>query len=239
MTGHDDRYRDWDAAYVLGSLSADEQHEFERHLTACDGCATAVAELAEIPGLLAMVPADDVASLDEPEPVETPPADTFPRLVAAADAQRRRARRWMVAAAAALCALGAGLALVVVGFVGSEAADGEAEPVAVELAATDPAPISASVRLMDRPWGTQVEGECHYEPASNTARTSRYGSGDPLEYAMYVTDVDGTAHQVATWTALPGTTVTPHATVNLSVDQIASVDIRSMSSGRVLLERDV
>jgi anti-sigma factor RsiW len=28
-----DKYREWDAAYVLGSLSTDERREYERHLS--------------------------------------------------------------------------------------------------------------------------------------------------------------------------------------------------------------
>lgn len=53
-----DRYAHWDAAYVLGALGPAERREYAAHLTACEACRTAVAEIAALPGLLASVPAD-------------------------------------------------------------------------------------------------------------------------------------------------------------------------------------
>ena len=53
----DDRYATWDAAYVLGSLSSDERREYEAHLSTCPRCSAAVAELSEIPPLLAKLEA--------------------------------------------------------------------------------------------------------------------------------------------------------------------------------------
>ena len=61
----DDRYATWDAAYVLGSLSADERREYEAHLETCPRCRAAVAELGGIPPLLAKLDSADVASLDD------------------------------------------------------------------------------------------------------------------------------------------------------------------------------
>ncbi len=243
MTEHNDQYREWDAAYVLGALSADEHQEFERHLAGCDQCANAVTELAAIPGRLAAVPPDDaVVSIAEPSVPQDPSEDTFPQLVAAARAESRRTRRRVVAGSTALSALAAGLAVAVFGLVGAERSETSGEPAgpaAIELAETASAPISATVRLEAQPWGTDIEGECHYEPASGDGGLSRYGSGGLVEYAMYATDVDGAAHRIATWTASPGMTITPRATVGLPRDQIASVDIRSVDPSRVLLVRDV
>jgi len=45
-------YAMWDAAYVLGSLSATERREFETHLASCPDCRQAVAELRGMPALL-------------------------------------------------------------------------------------------------------------------------------------------------------------------------------------------
>lgn len=55
-----DPYLTWDGPYVLGALDPDERHEFEMHLSECDACRTAVAELAGLPGLLARVPVPDI-----------------------------------------------------------------------------------------------------------------------------------------------------------------------------------
>ena len=62
MTTTIDPYRQWDAAYVLGALSAKERLEYEQHLADCQECSAAVAELAGVPGLLAKVPESDVGA---------------------------------------------------------------------------------------------------------------------------------------------------------------------------------
>ena len=46
MSETTDRFRDWDAAYVLGALSTEDRRAFERHLASCPECAADVAELA-------------------------------------------------------------------------------------------------------------------------------------------------------------------------------------------------
>lgn len=59
----DDSYREWDAAYVLGSLSSAERHEYERHLGHCAECRRAVTEIASLPGLLGAVPRETAEAL--------------------------------------------------------------------------------------------------------------------------------------------------------------------------------
>ena len=46
------RYAMWDAAYVLGSLSAVDRREFEAHMSACPACREDVAQLSGVPALL-------------------------------------------------------------------------------------------------------------------------------------------------------------------------------------------
>lgn len=58
-------YATWDAAYVLGSLSAQDRREFETHLPDCPSCWAAVTELSGIPALLALLDHDEVAALGE------------------------------------------------------------------------------------------------------------------------------------------------------------------------------
>ncbi|MCU1526597.1 MAG: hypothetical protein JWP75_360, partial [Frondihabitans sp.] len=53
-----DRFADWDAAYVLGSLSPAERRDYEDHLATCYDCSRSVAEFAAMPGLLAALPKD-------------------------------------------------------------------------------------------------------------------------------------------------------------------------------------
>lgn len=58
-------YATWDAAYVLGSLSAPDRSEFEAHLAGCPPCRRAVAEVSGVPGLLALLQPGEVAALED------------------------------------------------------------------------------------------------------------------------------------------------------------------------------
>lgn len=55
----------WDAAYVLGSLSANDRREFEAHLAGCTLCRRAVAELTGMPTLLSRLNREEVAAIVE------------------------------------------------------------------------------------------------------------------------------------------------------------------------------
>jgi hypothetical protein len=58
-------YSTWDAAYVLGSLSANDRREFEAHMGGCASCREAVTELSGMPAVLALLDRDEVAAIDE------------------------------------------------------------------------------------------------------------------------------------------------------------------------------
>lgn len=58
-----DPYREWDVAYVLGSLSPAERKEYERHLIECAGCASEVTGLSGLPGIMSAVPREKAAAL--------------------------------------------------------------------------------------------------------------------------------------------------------------------------------
>ncbi|OUE24260.1 anti-sigma factor family protein [Clavibacter michiganensis] len=69
MNDRADDIHEWDAAYVLGSLSATDRALFEAHLQGCDACMRSLAELSGLPGVLRMLPVEDaLALLDEPDP---------------------------------------------------------------------------------------------------------------------------------------------------------------------------
>ncbi|NUT50514.1 MAG: zf-HC2 domain-containing protein, partial [Saccharothrix sp.] len=75
MSSPVDPYRDWGAAYVLGSLSPGERREFEAHLaTGCPECAGDVTALAGVPGILSAVPRDRAIDLLGPAVDDEPPA---------------------------------------------------------------------------------------------------------------------------------------------------------------------
>ena len=221
------RYADWDSAYVLGALSPAERREFEEHLETCEACRRSVAELAPMPGLLARLSADRAQALLVESDV-VPPAPR-PELL---DAVRREGRRRRIRRTRMRIALAAAAAVVVVA------------AVAVPLALTRPAvgvqavafetvadvPVSASAELSPAEWGTRIELDCTYEAPA--------GADAPEEgwpYALVVVDREGHRTEVSSWRATPGATARLEAGTALAVEEIASLEIRAVASGDVLL----
>jgi len=84
MNDRADDIHEWDAAYVLGSLSATDRAQFEAHLAGCDACTRSLADLAGLPGVLRMLPVEDaLALLDEPDPAAEAPGAAAPTAAAA------------------------------------------------------------------------------------------------------------------------------------------------------------
>ncbi|WP_207545966.1 zf-HC2 domain-containing protein, partial [Mycolicibacterium monacense] len=109
-----DPYLQWDAAYVLGSLSSADRREFEAHMQTCDRCRAAVAELSGIPALLSMLDADEVdGQLDGDEPEPPPLRPEVLDSVLDKVKWRRRRSRWMTSAAVGLAAAVLAVGLVI------------------------------------------------------------------------------------------------------------------------------
>ncbi|MEV6237646.1 zf-HC2 domain-containing protein [Lentzea sp. NPDC051838] len=53
-----DPFREWDVAYLMGSLSPEDRRAYERHLEVCPPCEHAVRQLAGMTGILSRVPKD-------------------------------------------------------------------------------------------------------------------------------------------------------------------------------------
>ncbi|MCU1447067.1 MAG: hypothetical protein JWP54_2725, partial [Cryobacterium sp.] len=75
MTSATDRFREWDAAYVLGALNTQDRRNYERHLQTGPACAAAVAELAGLPGILSALPPAEAVAIDEAARPDGPGAD--------------------------------------------------------------------------------------------------------------------------------------------------------------------
>src|SRR5246500_1185231 len=121
VTTYDDhRYAMWDAAYVLGSLSATDRREFETHMAPCPACREAVADLSGVPALLSRLDHEEVAAMDESGRAQaaTPELspELLPSLLATVRFRRRRTRvaTW-VASSAAAAVLGIGVLVGVQG----------------------------------------------------------------------------------------------------------------------------
>ena len=239
VESHD--YSMWDAAYVLGSLSCAERREFEEHMSTCQLCRQAVAEISGMPALLSRLDANEVAAIDESGQTTAAVPPLRPELLNSllwkVNQRRRRSRvlTWTFAAAAA--------AMLVVGlFVGlksNPAIPGPSVPThsnAAELTMTPVAPttLSASITLTRHDWGTRIEMVCTY--GKETDGPSHH---DVDELAMVVVSRDGKQTRVATWMALDGTTATPGGSTSLPLDQIAAVRVESAENGNVFLQRSL
>ncbi len=221
-----DEFATYDAAYVLGALSPPDRQAFEAHLRTCAACATAVAELAGVPGLLARVSRDDAQEItDAGEHSAAPlPETLLPRLQGTVRFRRRR-RALLQAAAAVLVAV-ACLALGLwIGRPAPPAAAQQPQEV-VALQATAAVPVDASVSLQDKAWGTELKLRCAYHDSSGSY---------PEHYQLWVVGDDGTGSEAAGWKTAAGVPVMNiTGATSLTRQQIATIEVRG-ENGEVLL----
>lgn len=218
-------YEMWDGAYVLGSLSPAERHEFEAHLDGCGSCSRAVRDLAGLPGLLGRIGPE---VLDEPQP-EPVPETLMPRLSRAVRRQRQR-RTWLTAGLAAAAA-------VVVTAGGVLAVDGSSAPPTAgpnpgivqtssrPLTSVGSDPMVASVALTPVAWGTQLQLTCSYPRG-----TVDYEGG---AYALVVHTTDGKTERVATWNGLPGKSMSVSGATAAWKQNITSVEVTRLDGSPV------
>lgn len=221
MTDRHDEFAEWDAAYVLGALSSGDRAAYEQHLAGCPECSASVRGLAVIPGLLGRVAADDVPD----DGSETPPTDLLARTRSIAQDEvisiRRRRRRM----AASLVAVAASALLVLGGALWVQQ-HGTTSGVTVAMQQVDANPLSATLQLHDKSWGTEVTMKCTY------AASTQWGS--EAVYALYVVDDAGHATSISTWSGEPGTTAKLTASTAVPQAKIAHLQIRN-ADGAVLL----
>ncbi len=225
----EDRYAMWDAAYVLGSLSAAQRREFETHLAHCPACREAVADLSGVPALLSQLDRDEVAAIDESGPAPEMSEKLLPSLLATVRWRRRRTRvvTWVAsAAAAAVLAIG-----VFVGLEGWSSSPAQQVTASAEpMAQVSTSLLTSSVQVSSQHWGTSINLRCVCLAPLNAHH-------DTL--AMVVVGRDGSQTRLATWVAVPGHTATPAGAISTPVDQIAAVQVVAADSGKVLLQRSL
>ncbi|BBX08276.1 zf-HC2 domain-containing protein [Mycolicibacterium aichiense] len=228
-------YALWDAAYVLGSLSSSERREFEAHLRGCPSCVDAVSDLSGMPALLARIDRGYVDTLDDRGGQVGLPA-LRDELLATVSARRRRTRTatWTWSAAAAMVV---GLTVVALQSNPIVMTPAPVQATALTMTPMRPVPLTATVTLTRRTWGTRVEMQCIYEAAPMDVD---YGGGEASDkLAMVAVGRDGSHTQLATWTARIGMPASPGGSTSMPLDDIASVQIVSADAGTVLLERDL
>jgi hypothetical protein len=238
MNPDHERFAEWDSAYVLGALSPADRIAYEEHLESCARCRGAVAELSPMPGLLARLSADRASALldeeDEPAGASAPRPALLDELRHEARRRRERRRQWsfaLVAAAAALlfAAIAIPLTLISAGGTdaGPDARSSTFEPIA-------DAPLVASATLTPVDWGTRIDLDCRYEVYEGAP-----ADGREWPYALYVVDRDGGEREVSSWKASPGESAQLEAGTAVDLDDIASLEIRALGTGTVLMRGTV
>jgi len=211
-----DPFRNYDAAYVLGSLSPDDRAAFEEHLADCQDCARSVRDLAGMPGLLAHV---DVDAFTEPGPPPMP--DTLlPRLLSEVRRTRRRRTSIGVAVAAAAAAVVAGVTVAVPQIFDRPTQTG------VAMTQVQASPLRASLAMDNTAWGTKLTLSCTYDGPVYAGRVPTY--------TLLVHSRNGRTEHVATWRAVPGKTTVLSAATDVSAADIASVEVRTTGGEPVL-----
>lgn len=225
----EDRYAMWDAAYVLGSLSAAQRREFETHMAHCPACREAVADLSGVPALLSQLDREEVAAIDESGPAPEMSEELLPSLLATVRWRRRRTRvvTWVAsAAAAAVLAIGVFVGLEGWSSTPAQQVTASAEP----MAQVGTTLLTSSVQVTNQHWGTSINLKCVCLAPLNAHH-------DTL--AMVVVGRDGSQTRLATWVAVPGHTANPAGAISTPVDQIAAVQVVAADSGTVLLQRSL
>lgn len=229
MTDPSDKFRDWDAAYVLGALDADDRRAYEVHLATCAECSAAVAEFAGLPGILSKLSATDAVALLAEEDllggvddhlrdgVHTP--GLVQRLAVATNRRRRRTR---------FAAMGAAIAVVAVLATGGIVYTAN-QPSAVATVAMAPLSqhvITARMSVTPMAWGTRFDWSCsYYHDVWST----------PASYDLVVTTTTGATSTVATWSSTGPHAADLSASSDIAIGDIRSVEIRLTGSTTPLL----
>ena len=212
-------------AFVLGGLDPEEHQAFTRHLRHCPACQQEGAQLSGVPALLDLVDPDHVDAMtaelgtSEAARLPTPAVLVPPGLLDRMRADRRR-RRWRVGVAAAVLAV---LAAGVGAAVGPLLNRLNAPPTRPLVASAGPAAGPAAqveIDLVTRTWGTQLDLR---------------GSSLPPGQVLYlsVTDREGHAYDVASWTGTPSGRATLSAACWMTPADIAQVQVHTRDGGAI------
>ncbi|KQY05934.1 hypothetical protein ASD37_16320 [Mycobacterium sp. Root135] len=183
---------EWDAAYLLGALSADEAADYERYLADSPESADPW-DPTDLPAILdvlspeeALALLDDGPATEKLEDVGSAPAPAS--FAAAAERRRTRSRGARVATALASAA-----AFLLIGGLVGYAVIPHQSSTGVSLQAMAPGErqgVTASLALSDEPWGTRLDWECQYTKDWAVKATG---------YDMVVTTKNGAETTVASW----------------------------------------
>jgi hypothetical protein len=216
---------EWDAAYLLGALSADEAAEYERYLADAPQ-PTELQDWHDIPAILDVLsPEEALALIDErPEFENQANVATEPTSLAAA-AEKRRLRSGRTRLATAIASAAA--FLLVGGIVGYTVTPRESSTgVALQaMAAGERAGVTASLAVTNEPWGTRLDWQCQYTKDWATNVSS---------YDLVVTTTDGKESTVASWSPSGKEASNLAAATVIPTSDISSVTIREAGTATPL-----
>jgi anti-sigma factor RsiW len=267
MNDRADDIHEWDAAYVLGSLSATDRALFEAHLEGCDACMRSLAELSGLPGVLRLLPVEDaLALLDEPDAAgavpAAGPASADPAPAAASAGARsgsghrvprrrrpsrsapfslplsRRAGAWLLAAAAVVLLVGgAGLGSALRAGVSAPVATATATPTADTALPADA--VSMRSEFDDTVTAQLAVTAKPWGPRFDWSCAYAGGGGGLGAYDLVAIARDGTRTVVASWGAGEAEATQLAATSSIPIDRIREVQITPSDSDVVLASRDL
>ncbi|GAA1958490.1 zf-HC2 domain-containing protein [Microbacterium deminutum] len=225
------QFAEWDAAYVLGALSPTDRRRFEAHLADCDACRGSIIEMAPTIGLLSRVSPERAESLLDPPADEGPDESRRRDVIALGTRQSRRRRTawWAGGIAAAAAIL---VAVVLAATLAIAPAMRNVQVVALDRVVD--LPLTATVELTDVAWGTRIEMICRY---TDNPHPDEPAAGHP--YSLVIEAKDGTTSEVSSWLAFPGATARLGAGTALDPDQIKAIEIRSVTTGRILMRSEL
>jgi RNA polymerase sigma-70 factor (ECF subfamily) len=232
-----DVYADWDAAYVLGSLSVQQRHAYEEHLAECADCRAAVSELAGMPGLLSQLPVAEAMALNDHGaggPQDTSPVP--PSIASMSPPQTRNWTRVIVAASIALALLIGALAGYAIR-AATESPDNalpqsstsRSADLRVAFIPVNKSQLIAVADLIPNSGGTTVQVQCQHAGAPG----SGYGNG--VTYSLWAVDTNGERHRGDSWTAVDGQLITSNSQFDVPLSKIRSLQIGPADSGDVLM----
>jgi hypothetical protein len=219
----DHNMAEWDAAYLLGALTAEEATEYERYLAGLPQ-RTESREADGIPAMLDVLsPEEALALIGEAPESEISERQATEPLSLDAQRQRRRSRSTRMATAFASAA-----AFLVIGGIVGYAVIPRESPAGIALqamAAGERPGVTASLAVSDEPWGTRLDWQCEYTKDWATNVSS---------YDLIVTTKDGAESTVASWSPSGDAATNLAAATVIPTSDIRSVTIREAGTATPL-----
>lgn len=215
----------WDAAYLLGALGADDQRTYEDYLAANPKRAAELDVLSAIPDLLNALSPEEALDLSglAGGPADIDEADNVASLAQAAAKRQRRSRRAMLVGALASAA-----ALLIIGGVVGASVFPRTSVSTVAMAPMQPGAregLTAQLAVTEKKWGTELHWSCEY---------TKDWSRNVDSYDIVVTTTAGDQTVVGSWRPAGDEAAGLSAATSIPAPQIRTVDIRVSGSDEPL-----